>query len=328
MKHLSRLARNAVGAATTLIFSAAMGSSAFAADQVKVGVFPVSSSLPYFVAKERGYFADEGIETEAATLIGGPALLGGLISGQIDVAANLVTIEGMNGNILKPGVATYIAVNGQNAEWQMEQFVVGADHPAKSIADLKGAKILSAPGPANLAMAKAVLAANGLKEGDYQLDQVDMGQHVGALQAGTFDAGYTLEPAGMISVNLGATRLLEAGIISTYVLGDSSANTFAAGAALSGEFIEERPDVAERFAKAWARAVDDIQNDTESVRKHLIENTFTSAEIAPVIPMVNYQMVSDLSDDDLGNFQKFIDFAHQEGILKETVDVKGFLKEY
>jgi len=150
-----------------LAVSLSLGGAALAQEKVTVGVFPVSSSLPYFVAAERGYFAEEGIETEAVRLIGGPALLGAMISGQIDVAANLVTVEGMNGNLKKPGVATYIAINGQNAAWQMEQFVVRKDHPAQSIADLKGAKILSAPGPANLAMARAVLAANGLNEGDY-----------------------------------------------------------------------------------------------------------------------------------------------------------------
>ena len=63
-----------------------------------------------------------------------------------------------------------------------------------SLADLKGKKLMSAPGPANVTMAKAVLAAAGLKEGDYTIDQLDMGQHVNAMKAGTFDAGYTLEP--------------------------------------------------------------------------------------------------------------------------------------
>ena len=53
---------------------------------------------------------------------------------------------------------------------------------------------MSAPGPANVTMAKAALAAVGLKDGDYTIDQLDMGQHVNAMTAGTFDAGYTLEP--------------------------------------------------------------------------------------------------------------------------------------
>ena len=43
-------------AAVTLVMAAT--SPASAADKVRVGVFPVSSALPYFVALERGYFRD------------------------------------------------------------------------------------------------------------------------------------------------------------------------------------------------------------------------------------------------------------------------------
>lgn len=313
-------------AASTVMLGAA--NIASAADVVRVGVFPVSSALPYFVALKRGYFKDQGIETKSQRLMGGPALLGAMISGQIDVATNLVTIEGMNGNLKKPGVAMYIAVNGQNKKWQMEQFVVRKGHAAKSIKDLKGAKILSAPGPANMAMAHAVLQANGLKRGDYRLDQLAMPQHVGALKAGTFDAGYTLEPAGMIAVRTGAAIMLETGIISKYVLGDPDANTYAAGAALTSSFIKKSPDVAKRFAAAWAKAVSDIKNDTKNVRQYLVKNTFTSPAIAPLIPMVNYTMIKDLTDKNMANLQKFIDFAVTAKVLKSKIDVKKYLKKY
>ena len=165
-----------------------------AQDKVKVGVFPVSSSLPYFVALEKGFFKEQNIEPETVRLIGGPPNVAAMIGNQIDAAAVLVTIEGINANIKKPGVAMYISINSQNKKYQMEQFVVRKGLEAKTLADLKGKKIMSAPGPANVTMAKAALAAAGLKDGDYTIDQLDMGQHVNAMTAGTFDAGYTLEP--------------------------------------------------------------------------------------------------------------------------------------
>ena len=40
----------------------ALAAPAVAQDKVKVGVFPVSSSLPYFVAVERGFFKEQNIE--------------------------------------------------------------------------------------------------------------------------------------------------------------------------------------------------------------------------------------------------------------------------
>src|SRR5688500_15250103 len=85
------------------IAAAALAAPALAQDKVKVGVFPVSSSLPYFVANERGYFKEQNIETEMVRLIGGPPNIAALITGQIDFSAVLVTIEGMNANVKKPG---------------------------------------------------------------------------------------------------------------------------------------------------------------------------------------------------------------------------------
>ena len=87
---------------------------------------------------------DPGIEVSINKPMGGPPIVGAMITGQIDAAANLVTIEGMNANLKKPGVVMYIAINGQNKKYQMEQFVVRKGHPARSIRDLKGARILSA----------------------------------------------------------------------------------------------------------------------------------------------------------------------------------------
>ena len=123
----------------------------------------------------------------------------------------------------------YIALNSQTKVWKMEQFVVRTGFPANSIADLKGAKLMSAPGPANLNTAKAILAKNGLKEGDYTIDQLDMGQHVNAMTSGAFDGGYTLEPNASMMIKAGIARSLEAGVISKYILGNEQANAYAAG---------------------------------------------------------------------------------------------------
>src|SRR3954471_20407688 len=92
----------------------ALCAPAAAQDKVKVGVFPVGSSLPYFVAVERGFFKEQNIETEMVRLIGGPPNVAAMITNQIDVGAVLVTIEGMNANVKKPGVAMYIGVHSQN----------------------------------------------------------------------------------------------------------------------------------------------------------------------------------------------------------------------
>ena len=316
--------------AAVALVAACAASPALAMDKVKVGVFPISSSLPYFVAIDLGYFKDLNIEPETIKLMGGPPNIAAMMTNQIEVASVLVTLEGLNADVKKPGVAMYIAMHSQTATYVMEQFVVrqGLVDKVKTLKDFKGLKLMTAPGPANLNTAKGILAKVGLKEGDYTIDQLDMGQHVNAMKAGTFDGGYTLEPSATIMHNIGAAKTIEAGVIAKYVLGNPQADAFAAGCAFTTEFINKRPDVAKRFAEGWAKAVDYIKKNPDAARKHLAKNTMTPDNVVDTVPMLGYIMVKDMSPTQIGYLQAFADFGTAIGVVPEKVDVKKFLKSY
>jgi NitT/TauT family transport system substrate-binding protein len=277
---------------------------------------------------ERGFFKEQNIEPEMIKLMGGPPNVAAMMTNQIEVSAVLVTLEGLNANARKPGVAMYIALNSQTKVWKMEQFVVRTGFPANSIADLKGAKLMSAPGPANLNTAKAILAKNGLKEGDYTIDQLDMGQHVNAMTSGAFDGGYTLEPNASMMIKAGIARSLEAGVISKYILGNEQANAYAAGCAMTSDFIQKRPDVAKRFAAAWAKAIAFINAHPDEARKHLAKNTFTPDNVVDMVPMLGYVMAADMSKEQLADLQALGDFGTSIGVVPEKVDTSKFLQKF
>jgi len=314
--------------AVALALMAALAGPAQAQDKVKVGVFPTASSLPYFLAIERGFFKEEGIEPEMVRLIGGPPNIAAMIGNQIEAAVVLVTIEAMNANLKKPGVAMYIGVHSQNKVYQMEQFVARKGYAASSLRDLKGARIMSAPGPANVVAAKAVLAKVGLKEGDYTIDQLDMSQHVNVMTSGAFDAGYTLEPQASTMRKLGVAHTIEAGVIAKYILGDEDGNAFAAGCAVTSDFIKSRPDVARRFAAVWKKAIHFVNDNPEEARKYLAKNTLTPEDVVDTVPMVHYFMAGELTDKHKAEFQKFIDFSTENGTLPGKVDITKYLQVY
>jgi NitT/TauT family transport system substrate-binding protein len=301
-----------------------------AQDLVKVGVFPISSSLPYFVALDKGYFKELNVEPQSTILMGGPPNVAALMTNQIEVAAVLVTLEGLNADVKKPGVAMYVAMHSQNTKYVMEQFVVrsGLQDKVKTLADFKGLKLMSAPGPANLNTAKGILAKVGLKDGDYTIDQLDMGQHVNAMKAGTFDGGYTLEPSATIMHNLGIAKTVEAGVIAKYILGSTDADAYAAGCAFSSDFISKRSDVAKRFAQAWSKAIDFIRANPDEARRYLAKNTMTPDNVVDTVPMLGYIMTKDMSAQQLGYLQTFADFGQQIGVVPERIDVKQDLKSF
>src|SRR6266852_3199612 len=131
---MSRLGRTALAMLVGALTAALSALPAAAQDKVKVGVFPSSSSLPYFVAIDLGYFKELNLEPETIALMGGPPNVAALITNQIDVSAVLVTLEGLNANIKKPGVAMYIAMHSQNEQYKMEQFVTSNAADIKTLA--------------------------------------------------------------------------------------------------------------------------------------------------------------------------------------------------
>ena len=222
-----------------------------AAEKVKVAVFPSVSALPYYVARERGLFAAEGIEAEQVVFQSHPLIFQALITGDADTASNTVTLEGANINLKRPGTAYFFALNAQNATFRGEVVVVREGFAATSIKEFKGkgVKILTAPGPANREAARAVFVANGLVEGtDFTLNELQMGDHVGALKAGTFDAGYTLEPFAHIMEKQGVARVIESGVIAKYIVGKSDGFVPAAGGVASSKVLDTRPKLAAGFA--------------------------------------------------------------------------------
>ncbi|MDQ0587953.1 ABC transporter substrate-binding protein [Variovorax paradoxus] len=300
-----------------------------AADRIKVGVFPSSAALPFYVAVNRGYFKEADLEIEEVPMTSHPLTVQALVSNGIDAAVNLVTLEGANMESRRPNTLKYISLNGQNAQHVIEQFVVKADSPARTLKDFRnGFKLFSAPGPANIGAARAVLKKVGLAEGrDFTIQEQQIGVHLGALQSGNFDGGYTLEPSATIMVAQKIGRRIEAGVISTYLLGNKSASAFAAGAVMSGRFMADKPDVARRFAAAWARGVKEAQADS-SARGYLVQGMKVPPELAATVPLPRIVMAKDMTPADVGDFQKFLDIGTELGVVKDRIDGKALVRAF
>jgi NitT/TauT family transport system substrate-binding protein len=148
------------------------------------------------------------------------------------------------------------------------------------------------------------------------------------MTAGTFDGGYTLEPSATMMRKLGVATTIEAGVISKYILGDETANAYAAGAAMTSDFIASKPDVAKRFAEAWEEAITFIRTNPDDARKYLAHNTLTPEDLVDLVPMLGYTMTKDMTPKQIGELQKFVDFGSEIGVVAEKVDVTKFIKAF
>ena len=109
-----------------------------------------------FRRAREGYFKEQNIEPEMIKLMGGPPNVAAMITNQIEVV-------GGAGHARRPQRQRQEARRGdvhrdqqpepRSTRWSSSWSATASK--AKTLADLKGAKLMSAPGPANLNTAKA-----------------------------------------------------------------------------------------------------------------------------------------------------------------------------
>lgn len=208
---------------------------------------------PAYVAKELGYFAENGINVEIEPVNGSAAVLQALLSEQADIGT--------------PGATPLIfsAAEGQDVKYIANTMPGGAfslitptETGITEAADLAGKTIgVSTADGGEVAFLKAVMQAEGLEDGDYEILVVgEGGQAVAGFSRGDIDA-FAASPEGV-------AVLATSGLDIEDVSGTSTGHMFGNGLAATGAFIDANPGAVEAFGQAFHRAAEyGMENPSE-----------------------------------------------------------------
>ncbi|MDP2016372.1 ABC transporter substrate-binding protein [Hydrogenophaga sp.] len=291
-----------------------------AATKVRLGYWPIAAGLPFYAAIELGYFKEAGLDVEPLKFAGAQQVMEAVLSGRSDGTANGTGSANVAiGELAQPGTFKIFCANPSNVKNVLDEVIVPVASTAKVMADLKGKRVASGPGIQNVTLAKTVLERGGATGAT--VVELPIGQHVAALAAGQIDGAYTLEPTGTIGRLNGTSRVLEAGVISRYVLGDNMAPWFGGSASLSSEFIKKNPEVAKKFIAAYAKGVAYVRSKPVEARKYLTGYTPIEGALAGEVPLAAYTMYNEFSPADVAHFQKFFDLFSEKGIFSSRLMV-------
>ncbi len=135
-----RVLHAAAGASLALLGAPAIV-RAQAGPKIRVGFWPIASGLPFFVAIEKGYFKEAGLDVEPLKFAGAQQVMEAMLSGRADGSANGTGSANLAiGEIAQPGLFKIFCTNPSNAKWVLDEYIVAKDNPAKTIAELKGRK--------------------------------------------------------------------------------------------------------------------------------------------------------------------------------------------
>jgi len=319
-----RLLKTAGATAALATFGAPAVLRAQGGPKLRIGYWPIAAGLPFYAAVELGYFKEAGLNVEPLKFAGAQQIMEGMLSDRADGSANGTGSANIAiGEIAAPGTFKIFCSNPSNAKHVLDEVIVPANSTAKVMADLKGKRVGSGPGIQNVTLAKTVLERGGATGAT--VVELPIGQHVAALAAGQLDGCYTLEPTGTIGRMNGTTRVLEAGVIARYVLGDPMAPWFGGSASLTSAFIKKNPVEAKKFITAYAKGVAFVRSKPAEARQYLKGYTAIEGPLTGEVPLAAYTMYDEFKPADVAHFQKFFDLFSEKGIFSSRLMVESML---
>jgi NitT/TauT family transport system substrate-binding protein len=292
--------------------------------KIRIGYWPIAAGLPFYAAVEKGYFKEAGLDVEPIKFAAAQQIMEAMLAGRCDGSANGTGSANLAiGEIAAPGTFKIFCANPSNVKNVLDEFLVPVASTAKVMSDLKGKKVASGPGIQNVTLAKTVLERGGATGAT--VIELPIGQHVAALAAGQVDAVYTLEPTGTIGRLNGSTRVLEAGVISKYILGDAMAPWFGGSASLTAEFVKNHPVETKKFVTAYAKGIALVRTNAAEARQYLKGYTAIEGALTSEVPLAAYTLYNEFTPKDIGHFQKFFDLFSDKGIFPSRLMVDTML---
>jgi len=298
--------------------------SAQTGPKIRIGYWPIAAGLPFYAAMELGYFKEAGLNVEALRFANAQLVMEGMLSERMEGGANGVGSGTIAvGELAAPGSFKIFCSNPSNAKNVLDQVIVPVASTAKIMADLKGKRIGCGPGIQNTVLAKTIMERGGAT--GIILTELPIGQHVAALSAGQLDACYTLEPTGTIGRMNGVSRVLEAGVVAKYVLGDPNAPWFGGSASLTSAFIKKNPEEAKKYIAAYAKGVNFVRTKAVEARQYLKGYTSIEGPLTSEVPLAAYTMFNEFTPSDIGHFQKFFDLFFEQKVFASRLMVESMI---
>ena len=219
--------------------------------KVKVGVLPIANAAPLYIARDQGYFKEEGIEIEPQLAQGGAELVTSLVAGESQFAflGYVPVIVARAKNLPIKVIAN--ADNGAETpekEWQVIMSAKGSD--IREPKDLEGKTIaINAVKGVGEVTVKAALEAEGADPDSIKILEIPFPEMPAALEKGRVDAIWAPEPF--------LTQVLGAGGNEVLPVYQSLGPLFPNGAyATTDEYIAKNEKVVEGFARAINKALE------------------------------------------------------------------------
>lgn len=291
---------------------------------VKIANLPVVQGLPVYLAIEKGYFKDAGLEVELVKFEAPNQIIDALLQGRVDFASpsGAMGITGI-ADFKNPGKLQIYAAAGGDDVIQNDAILVKSDSIINTWQDLKGKKIGIVAGSIQWrTIAHYVLSQNGLEaDKDITLVELALGLQAQALATDQVDALLGIEPIPTIVKSKGLGKEIVSHVTTRYI-----ANPFYAGAGIVRvDFAQQHPNTTSKIFAILQRAITEINQDPNTARQYLKGYTALDDVAIAQVPISRFKFYSDFTQDDIDATQKFYDIFSSLNVVDGKMDFQKLL---
>ena len=255
-----------------------LAAPAAAADQVSVQLDWVvrGNHAMFFVARDNGYFAENGIEVTAIRKgTGSPDAMRLVANGNAEFGfGDLPTLA-----VARSQNVPVVALVAVNQHSPLSMISLAKERQLKKPADLKGLNIGIHPAGSTYIFFKAFLAANGMSEADVEKSTVSP-PYENYLLLGRVDAvpGYIDAEVPELEAKAGGP-----GSLSIMLGSDFGYEVYGSGLFTSQTMVDEKPDLVKRFVAAYLKAFQFVVDNPEEAADIVVKANPEYAEKRDVL---------------------------------------------
>jgi ABC-type nitrate/sulfonate/bicarbonate transport system substrate-binding protein len=288
------------------------------ADVVKVGYLKILATLYYEVAKQKGYFAEENIIIKEQLLESSNLCAEALVQGHVDVVPEMSVVPIMGIEARQPGNIELFTT--QLMELGVDYFtaVIALDGSGiEELSDLEGRKVGVFPGSTASAFLTELLVREGVDASKVELVKLTPPQQLNALNSGSIDALFAYQPVITIADQQGNMVVVHKQVYAS-VINFANVGT----GAFSARFVQENPDVAERFRNALLKAQIYMHEHPDEARQIAKEYFGFSDAVAQEVPLVRHIPSENANFE---AYEELVDILYDNGIIPVKVDAKSIM---
>jgi NitT/TauT family transport system substrate-binding protein len=310
----------------TTLLVCLLGTAADAADKVSVQLDYVvrGNHGMFFVAQEKGYFANNGIEVTAIQKgTGSPNAMRLVGNGNADFGfGDLPTLA-----VARSQDVPVVALAAVNQHSPLAMLALAAKHKLNKPQDLKGLNVGVQPSGSTYVFLKAFLSANGMTLDDIQQSTVNP-PYENYLLLGRVDTvpGYLDAEVPELEAKAGGT-----GSLSIMQGSDFGYPVYGSGLFTSEKMIREKADVVRRFVKAYMQAFADVIQNPEAAADIIVRaNPEYAAKKDVLVKQIEADIMSTFFGPDTkvngigwmtrANWEETVKILVDQGAMKQSTD--------